>query len=239
MKFFLLSALLCITISTYCQDTLTIKDIPAAERVIGLQFKQAERDSLFDDVQNSVKEYNKMRQYKLDNSVPLSTWQTPVLPGMQFNMKQERVTWNIPNNIAIPKNKNELAFYSVLELASLIKNKKISSVELTKFFIERLKKYGDTLQCVISLTEAIAMQQAAQADAEIANGKYRGPLHGIPYGLKDLFAVKGTKTTWGAAPYKDQRIEEDAFVYTKVNFAMSTAPASFNFVKTKASSSIL
>ena len=227
MKFFLLSAFLCINMSTYCQDTLTIKDIPAAERVIGLQFKQAERDSLFDDVQNSVKEYNKMRQYKLDNSVPLSTWQTPVLPGMQFNSKQDRVKWNILSNISMPKNKNELAFYSVLELASLIKNKKISSVELTKFFIERLKKYGDTLQCVISITETIAMQQAEQADAEIAVGKYRGPLHGIPYGLKDLFAVKGTKTTWGAAPYKDQRIEEDAFVFTKLKEAGAVLIAKF------------
>ena len=227
MKYFLLSAFLCINISVYCQDTLTVKDIAAAERVIGLQFKQAERDSLFDDVKNSVKEYSKMRQFKLDNSVPLSTWQTPVLPGMKFNMKQDLIKWNIPSNISLPKNKNELAFYSVLELASLIKNKKISSVELTKFFIERLKKYGDTLQCVISLTEDIAMQEAKQADAEIAAGKYRGPLHGIPYGLKDLFAVKGTKTTWGAAPYKNQRIEEDAFVFTKLKEAGAVLIAKF------------
>ena len=227
MKYFLFSFLLCNTISGYCQDTLTIKDIAAAERVIGLQFKQAERDSLFNDVKNDVKEYEKMRQFKLDNSVPLSTWQSPALPGMEFNKRQDRVKWNIPSNISIPKNKNELAFYSVPELASLIKNKKISSVELTKFFIERLKKYGDTLQCVISLTEEIAMQQAAQADAEIAVGKYRGPLHGIPYGLKDLFAVKGTKTTWGAAPYKDQRIEEDAFVFTKLKEAGAVLIAKF------------
>ena len=227
MKILLLSTLLFIDIAAYCQDTLTLKDIPAAERVIGLQFKQAERDSLFADVKNSIAEYNKMRQYKLDNSVPLSTWQTPVLPGMKFNMKQEKVKWNIPSNISVPQNKNELAFYSVLELASLIKHKKISSVELTTFFIERLKKYGDTLQCVISLTEDIAMKQAAQADAEIAGGKYRGPLHGIPYGLKDLFAVKGTKTTWGAAPYKDQRIEENAFVFTNLKEAGAVLIAKF------------
>ncbi len=227
MKYFLFSALLCISISAYCQDTLTVKDIPAAERVIGLKFKPSERDSLFDDVKNSVKEYGKMRQYKLDNNVPLSTWQSPVLPGMKFNMKQDLIKWNIPSDISIPKNKNELAFFSVLELASLIKNKKITSVELTKFFIERLKRYGDTLQCVISLTEDIAMQEAMQADAEIANGKYRGPLHGIPYGLKDLFAVKGTKTTWGAAPYKDQRIEEDAFVFTKLKEAGAVLIAKF------------
>ncbi len=227
MKYFLFSFLLCITISGYCQDTLTIKDIPAAERVIGLQFKQAERDSLFDNVKNSVEEYNKIRQLKLDNSVPLSTWQTPVLPGMEFNRKQEKIKWDIPSGISVPKNKNELAFYSVLELASLIKNKKISSVELTGFFIDRLKKYGDTLQCVISITEGIAMQEAAQADAEIAAGKYRGPLHGIPYGLKDLFSVKGTKTTWGAAPYKNQVIDEDAFVFTKLKEAGAILIAKF------------
>ncbi len=227
MRSILLSIILCASISASAQDTLTINDIPAAERVVGLQFKQSERDSLFDDVKGNMKEYNKMRQYKLDNSVPLSTWQTPQLPGMKFNKKQEPIKWNIPSNISMPANKNELAFYSVLQLASLIKNKKISSVELTKFFIERLKKFGDTLQCVISLTEDIAMEQAAQADKEIEAGKYRGPLHGIPYGLKDLFAVKGTKTTWGAAPYKDQRIDEDAYVYTKLKDAGAVLIAKF------------
>jgi Asp-tRNA(Asn)/Glu-tRNA(Gln) amidotransferase A subunit family amidase len=227
LKILFITALLFINSNIFCQDTLSVKDIPAAERVIGLQFKQAERDSLFDDVKNTLKEYNKMRQYKLDNSVPLSTWQTPVLPGMSFNTKQNVVNWTIPANISLPKNKNELAFYSVLQLASLIKNKKISSVELTQFFIDRIKKYGDTLQCVISLTENIAMQQAQQADKEIAAGKYRGPLHGIPYGLKDLFAVKGTKTTWGAAPYKNQTIEEDAYVYSKLKDAGAVLIAKF------------
>ncbi len=227
LKILFITPLLFISSTIFCQDTISIKDIPAAERVIGLQFKQAERDSLFDDVKNTVKEFNKMRQYKLDNSVPLSTWQTPVLPGMSFNTKQNAVNWTIPVNISLPKNKNELAFYSVLQLASLIKNKKISAVELTQFFIDRIKKYGDTLQCVISLTENIAMQQAQQADKEIAAGKYRGPLHGIPYGLKDLFAVKGTKTTWGAAPYKNQTIEEDAYVYEKLKEAGAVLIAKF------------
>ena len=227
MKYFFLQLFLFVGIIAYSQDTLTLHDIPAAERVMGLQFKPAERDSLFDDVKSNMKEYQKMRQYKLDNSVPLSTWQSPVLPGMQFNRKQNPVNWNIPDNIVMPANKNELAFYNILQLASLIKNKKISSVELTKFFIDRLKKFGDTLQCVISLTENIAMQQAKQADQEIAAGKYRGPLHGIPYGLKDLFAVKATKTTWGAAPYKNQVIDEDAFVYTQLKNAGAVLIAKF------------
>lgn len=212
---------------SFSQDTLTIKDIPAAERVIGLQFKQPERDSLFDDVKNLQKEYNKMRAIPLNNSVPLSMWQTPILPGMHFNTKQYPVNFSIPGNISLPKNKNQLAFYSIPQLASLIKNKKISSVELTLFFIDRLKKYGDTLQCVISLTEDIAMKEALQADKEIAAGKYRGLLHGIPYGLKDLFAVKGTKTTWGAAPYKNQIINDNAYVYTKLKEAGAVLIAKF------------
>ncbi len=227
MKYFFLSCFLCLRLISFSQDTLTINDLPAAERVIGLQFKQAERDSLFDDLKGNLTEYNKMRQYQLDNSVPLSTWQSPLLPGMKFSMKQNPVNWNIPSNISLPSNKNELAFYSLLQLASLIKNKKISSVDLTKFFIARLRKFGDTLQCVISITEDIAMAEAARADKEIAAGQYRGPLHGIPYGLKDLFAVKGTKTTWGAAPFKDQTIDNNAYVYTKLKAAGAVLIAKF------------
>jgi Asp-tRNA(Asn)/Glu-tRNA(Gln) amidotransferase A subunit family amidase len=225
-RFFLIPQLF-ISILSFSQDTLTIKDLAAAEKVIGLQFKPSERDSLFPDVKNTIKEYGKMRQFNLDNSIPLSIWQSPVLPGMKFNYKQNEVIWNIPTNILLPKNKNELAFYSIMQLASLIKNKKISSVELTTFFINRLKIFGDTLQCVISLTEDIAMKEAQQADKEIAAGKYRGPLHGIPYGLKDLFAVKGTKTTWGAEPFKNQVIDEDAYVYTKLKKAGAVLIAKF------------
>ena len=168
-----------------------------------------------------------MRSLSLGNDVPMSLWQSPVLPGMQFNTKQLPVLWNIPANVNLPKNKADLAFYSILQLASLIKYKKISSVDLTTFFIERIRKYGDTLQCVITVTEEMAMQQAKAADAEMAKGKYRGPLHGIPFGLKDLFAVKGTKTTWGAAPYKDQTIEEDSYVYTKLKDAGAVLVAKF------------
>ena len=94
MKYLFPFLLIVMPATAFTQDTLTIHDIPAAERVIGLAFKPAERDSLFDDLKSNMKEYQKMRQYKLDNSIPLSTWQNPVLPGMQFNMKQNKVKWN-------------------------------------------------------------------------------------------------------------------------------------------------
>ncbi|HEU0064245.1 MAG TPA: amidase, partial [Flavisolibacter sp.] len=88
-----------------------------------------------------------------------------------------------------------------------------------KFFLSRLKKWGDTLECIITLTEDLALQQAAQADDEIKRGIYKGPLHGIPYGLKDLFAVKGYKTTWGTTPYKNQYVDQDSYVYTQLKNA--------------------
>ena len=214
------------TLSKKNQDTLSRKDFLIGEKFLDLNFTEAEIDSMYFAVRNNVRAINTMHKYHLDNSVPITLAYSPVLPGMKFNKVQNPVKWNLPV-AGLPKNKNELAFYSILQLASLIKNKKITSVDLTKFFIDRLKKYGDSLQCIISLTEDIAMQQATQADKEIAAGKYRGVLHGIPYGLKDLFAVKGTKTTWGAAPYKDQTIDEDAYVYTKLKEAGAVLIAKF------------
>ncbi len=208
-------------VSNYClaQDSITIKDIISAEKIISVQFTETKNDSLSGGVRDRAKEYDKMHRFSLDNSVPMTMTQSPLLPYMDFNKKQLPVNFNIPTGVNLPANKNDLAFYSITQLASLIKNKKISSAELTKFFISRLRKYGDTLQCVISFTEDIAMQQAAEADKEIAAGNYRGLLHGIPYGLKDLFAVRGTKTTWGAEPYKNQVIDNDSYVYTKLKKA--------------------
>ena len=225
-KIFLLIAVLS-GLQSISQETVSKADIPAAARLFDLNFTQKEIDTMYDGVRGNIAAFKSLHKQTLNNNVPMSLWQSPVLPGMKFNEKQELVNWNIPANVQMPFNKNDLSFYSILQLASLIKNKKISSVALTQFFIDRIKKFGDSLQCVISITEVIAIQQAKEADAEIAKGKYRGPLHGIPYGLKDLFAVKGTKTTWGAAPYKDQVIEEDAFVYTQLRSAGAVLVAKF------------
>ncbi len=209
------------------QDTAFKKsDLISSAKVFDMRFTQKEIDTLYSDVLDNVLNYQAMHKLSLNNSVPLSLWQNPVVPGMTFNKIQKPIIWN-KVNASVPTNKNDLAFYSIEQLAFLLKNKKISSVELTQFFIDRIKKWGDTLQCVITITQDIAMEQAKKADAEIAAGKYRGLLHGIPYGLKDLFAVKGTKTTWGAAPYKNQNIDEDAFVYTQLKEAGAVLVAKF------------
>lgn len=216
MKKLLFSIILFISSYSFAQDTLSKQDIKGAAKLININFTQKEIDTLYDGVKENFENYKLQHKLTLNNHVPMSLWQSPALPGMQFSEKQDLIQWKIPANIQMPANKNDLAFYSILQLASLIKNKKISSLELTKFFIERLKKYDDSLKCVITITEEIAMQQAKDADVALAKGIYKSPLQGIPYGLKDLFAVKGYKTTWGAAPYKNQIIDEDAFVYTQL-----------------------
>ena len=228
MRILFTSLLLSFGIFVSAQDTsIQKKDLISAAKLIDLSFTTKEIDTLYSDVVDNLANYKAMHNLPLPNSVPLSMWQTPVVPGMRFNKAQNPIAWKLDNTVQLPANKNDLAFYTIEQLASLIKNKKISSLALTQFFIERIKKWGDTLQCVISLQEEIAYAQAKKADAELAQGKYRGLLHGIPYGLKDLFAVKGTKTTWGAAPYQNQTIDEDAFVYTKLRDAGAVLVAKF------------
>lgn len=228
MKKMLVGFLFLIATPLLSQDRSVVKaDLLSSAKLMDLQFSAPEIDSLFNDVLDNIANYKAMHALTLNNSTPLSLWHTAILPGMKFNKVQKPIIWDAAVNVKLPVDKNELAFYTLDQLAYLIQNKKISSLDLTKFFIERIKKYGDTLQCVISLQEDLAIAAAKKADAEIAAGKYRGQLHGIPYGLKDLFAVKDTKTTWGAAPYKDQVIQEDAFVYQKMKAAGAVLVAKF------------
>jgi Asp-tRNA(Asn)/Glu-tRNA(Gln) amidotransferase A subunit family amidase len=188
------------------------EQIAEAEKLLDLTFTDAERDSLINAAQDYLLTYKTMHGLTLDNALaPALTFDPITARGFKMPVAKPN-HWKIPAKVDLPVNRADLAFYSIPELASLIKNRKITAVALTRFFIERVKKYSDTLHCLVSLTEDIAIQEAKKADAEIAAGQYRGILHGIPYGVKDLFAVKNTLTTWGAAPFKNQRIEEDAAV---------------------------
>ncbi len=201
--------------STVLPDTVILE----AENHMGLQFDQKERAQMSGGLAYYTQLYNEIRSCPLDNSIPPSIQFNPIPIGATFPQKQELIEWGLPENVSLPENREDLAFYSVAELAQLIKSQKIKSVELTQFFLGRLKRYGDTLHCVITLTEDVALAQATRADEEIAQGIYRGPLHGIPYGVKDLLAVAGYKTTWGAAPFKDQIIDETATVVKKLEEA--------------------
>jgi Asp-tRNA(Asn)/Glu-tRNA(Gln) amidotransferase A subunit family amidase len=222
---YILTLFALLPVLTHCAQTdnttsnIQQAEIQAAEKLFGLHFTDAERDLMLPDVQEQLESYEAMREISIPNSTPMALDFNPIPPGVTFDEAQQAIDWQLPQNVEVPKNKAELAFYSVAELASLIKARKITSLELTQLYLDRLKRYGDTLQCVVSITEEIALAQAKRADAELAAGKYRGPLHGIPYGAKDLLSVAGTKTTWGATPYQNQVIDETATVIQKLEEA--------------------
>lgn len=185
---------------------------------LSLKFTDSEADSLLESTAEFREAYAQMHALPLSNQARYPFAFEPAPLGFKKDTKQQVLKFPLVK-CSLPANRSELAFYPVSKLAYLIRERMISSTDLTRFFIERLRRYGDSLHCVISLTEQIAMQQARQADEELKRGIYHGPLHGIPYGLKDLFAVKRTRTTWGSTPYKDQVIDEDAFVYTRLRKA--------------------
>jgi Asp-tRNA(Asn)/Glu-tRNA(Gln) amidotransferase A subunit family amidase len=199
------------------QDTIQLIRNMAA--FYDLDYTANEADSMISNMRNNQQLYKNLHKTLPANDIPYPLAFNPVPFGMEIKRTSQRVVLPMRLGVQIPKNKNDLAFYSIAELAGLIKEKKITSLELTQFFLERLKKWSDTLQCTITITEDTAIAQAKKADEEMRKGKYRGVLHGIPYGLKDLFAVKGYKTTWGSTPYKDQYIDQDAFVYIKLKEA--------------------
>ena len=182
-------------------------------------FNESEIQQLVPRVNGYKKASSHLRSVSLPNQVSPSFIFNPIPPGTTFDTHQLFIDWNIPTNVDLPSNQEELAFYPVHHLSSLILQGKITSTELTRFFINRLKQHGDTLQCVITLTEELALSQAAKADQEIQLGRYRGPLHGIPYGAKDLLSVPGYRTTWGAMPFKDQIIEDKATVIERLEEA--------------------
>ena len=200
-------------------QALTVEIVKQAEKIMGLEFTPAEADSMLVELTDTRKNFEEIRKVELKNEVSPALLFNPLPVGFEFEKGQSSFKASDLKSVMMPTDKNDLAFYNVRQLAELIKTKKISSVELTKFYLERLKKYDPQLQCVVTLTEDLALKQAAQADAEIAAGKYRGLLHGIPYGAKDLLAKKGYKTTWGSVPYKDQVLDYDAVVVERLEKA--------------------
>lgn len=197
----------------------TKRDVKKSERLIGLHFAKQYRDTLYPYLKRNRSGFDSLRKYPVGNDVFPAVRFDPTPFGFEMPEQHAGNDWVIPDNVEIPEPYDLLAFYTIPQLASLIKNQKITSTELTQFFLERLKKYQPMLQCSISITDSLALAQAKRADEEIKSGNYRGILHGIPYGTKDLMAVPGYPTTWGAAPYKDQEIDETATVIKKLEEA--------------------
>lgn len=192
---------------------ITIQAIAYAEEIAGLSFSEAERERILEGLTENRESYQSLREVSLGNGDIPSTVFDPEMgshlkPRLAF---RPEITWK-PDEIDTPASEEDLAFSTVPELSALLFHRQIRSVELTRLYLRRLKKYGSVLENVVTLTEERAMRQARRADEELDAGDWRGPLHGIPWGAKDLLSVSGYKTTWGAAPYRDQTLEDTAAV---------------------------
>jgi Asp-tRNA(Asn)/Glu-tRNA(Gln) amidotransferase A subunit family amidase len=196
--------------------------LDCAEKIFGVDFTEAEEQQAVLGVNRNLASYEQLR----DLEIPLDTEPAitfhPYLPGRKPKGgatpgAKMKVTLRPP--AARSASIEDLAFLPITALAPLIQRRDVSATDLTKMYLGRLKKYGPKLNCVVTLTEDLALAQAAQADREIRAGKYKGPLHGIPWGAKDLFATKGIPTTWGAAPFQNQVFDYDATIVERLRDA--------------------
>tara|TARA_Y100001949_G_scaffold176651_1_gene191220 strand:+ start:1603 stop:3228 length:1626 start_codon:yes stop_codon:yes gene_type:complete len=195
-------------------DKIKLKDIKSALKVSGVIFKDEQINTMTNYIERNKSGYIEMRGYQLDNDV------TPALKYSIPNNLNNNFSYDISSDsLGLPKNKREIAHLQISELAYLIKNKKISSLELTEIYLNRIKKLDKKINAFVTITENLAIEQAKKADKEIKDGNYKGLLHGIPYGIKDLASYPKFPTTWGAMPLKNQVINKKAEVIEKLEKA--------------------
>ena len=210
-----------LTIAAQGTDVVTLDVLEAAQRIAGVSFSPAEQQAILARLNatgGQLAGYAALRAANLGDDVPPAIVFNPIPPGMVLPSILRGLSRHVPD-VSRPSTNDALAFLPVTHLARLVETRQVTPSELTELYLSRLTKYDPLLHCVVSLTPELARAQAREADREIAEGAYRGPLHGIPFGLKDIFAVRGTRTTWGASPWKDRVIDNDATVYSKLRTA--------------------
>ena len=213
------------------------KDVlKCAEQIDGLQFTDAEEEMAVGGASRNLDSYEELRKLNIPldtepaitfrpyrghirTSAPSRTSVPAAASASRSPNNNSRLAVTKPTRVQVSANLDDLAFEPVTVLASLVESRRITSTDLTDMYLERLKRYGERLHCVVTLTDDLARAQAAAADKEIKAGKYRGPLHGIPFGVKDLFDTKGIRTTWGAKPYENRVAEVDATIVERLRDA--------------------
>jgi len=198
---------------------LTVANLQAAAAVAGLEFSSDQYSTMLAEVQKNLGRYTKIRQQSIPNDLAPPFYFSPLVPGMKVNRVAAPLKFTQPLLVKRPADLEEVAFWPVMRLAQLLKTKQVTSLELTEMYLSRLHRYNSKLNCVVSFCDELAIAQAKQADAEIAAGKYKGLLHGMPWGCKDIIAVKGYKTTWGSGAYQDQSFTENASIVELLNAA--------------------
>src|SRR5258707_10334629 len=198
---------------------ITKEMIEAAATLADVTISEDYKQLMLDNLNEQAKGYEAIYALHIPNSVEPALLFDPVVNGTKYETERKAERISAAPNMAVPKKLDELAFASARELAELVRTKKVSSSALTEMYLERLKRYDSALKFTVTLTDERARAQARGADREIPAGKDRGPLHGLPWGAKDLLAVKGYRTTWGAAGFEKQTIDEDAIVVQRLDAA--------------------
>lgn len=215
----IIAAALCLTLlGCGSSRPFSERDIEGAQRVAGLDFTKEELETLRRNLERNLRSFEDLREHPLDNSVPPVLWFEPRPMGFRMPEGRDAVRLALPESVDRPAD-GEFAYLTAADLSALLRDQKVTSVELTEYFLARLRQFDPVLKAVVTLTPERALEQARHADAEIAAGRWKGPLHGVPYGIKDLLAVPNYPTTWGAGPYRDQVIDRTATVVQRLDEA--------------------
>lgn len=191
---------------------ITAEMLKSAMALTGLEYSDEERQQMLNGLNQNLERYEEMRKIHIDDGIAPPLYYSPLVPGTKLDRTKKPFRASDAPSVKRPSNLEDVAFWPLAHLAQLIKTKHVKSAELTEMYMARLKKLNPKLNCVVTFTDDLAIKQAQQADQEIAAGRYRGSLHGIPWGCKDIIAVPGYPTTWGSGAFKDQVIDTEATV---------------------------
>jgi Asp-tRNA(Asn)/Glu-tRNA(Gln) amidotransferase A subunit family amidase len=194
------------------EATITLAMVTDAMKLSGLEFTETELKAMVDSANQNLTRYVEMRAIHIPNDVSPPFHFSALVPGMEVNRTKLAFRLSAAPAVKRPANLEDVAFWPVRHLAELLRTRQVTSVELTGMYLARLHRYNAKLNNVVTFLDGIGMAEARRADAEIAAGRYKGPLHGIPWGAKDIISVKGHKTTWGSPAFKEQSFDYDASV---------------------------
>ena len=193
-------------------ERITDAMLKNALAIAGLEFTDEQRAQMLAGVNQNLTRYAELREIHLDPNLAPPLYYSPLVPGTRLDRSVKPFRASAPPPLRRPADLEDVAFWPLAHLAQLLKTRQVTSVELTRMYLDRLSRFNATLNFVVTYTDELAMRQAQQADREIAAGKYRGPLHGMPWGCKDIIAVPGFPTQWGSGAFKGQVIDTEATV---------------------------
>jgi len=200
-----------------CAEKITISDIKSAEKLLGITYSKSEREQMVQNLEGQILSAKLRRGIELDNTTPMASKFDPRLPGFQMPSRSDIKLQK--RDIKLPKNKEDIAFASIGEQGKWIKDGLLTSRKLTEIYLERIESFESKLECFATVTKDQALAEADAMDLLTSAKINLGPLHGIPYGLKDLFDTKGVRTGWGAEPYQNRVPVEDAEIVKRLRAA--------------------